>query len=245
MKKKRLGEILCERGQISAADLKKALQDQQGKLVHLGELLLERKLVSKKELTAAVSEVAGVEYLDCQKVDPPTELIKLIPAALARRCLTIPVKAEGKCLVVVMAFPQNVQLLDELQFRTGMNITPRFGFQCEVLAAIQRLYGAAQRPAETVQVADDMTGMEFISTSSQQRNIEAMREMQLELQQKSKATPAVNLVAGMIKAAAAKMASDIHVEPQQLETAVHSGSTESCAITKEFHVRCKTRWLRA
>ncbi len=220
MKKKRLGEVLCERGQISAGDLKKALQDQQVKLVHLGELLLERKLVSKKELTEAISEVSGVEYLDCQKVDPPTELIKLIPAALARRCLTIPVKAEGKSLVVVMASPQNVQLLDELQFKTGMTIRPRFGFQGEVLAAIQRLYGAAQRPAETVQVADDLTGMEFISTSSQQRNIEAMREMQQELQQKSRATPAVNLVAGMIKAAAAKLASDIHIEPQQLETAV-------------------------
>ena len=220
MKKKRLGEILCERGQISAADLKKALQDQQGKLVHLGELLLERKLVSKKELTEAVSDVSGVEYLDCEELHPPTEVIALIPAALARRCLTVPVQAESKKLVVVMATPQNVQLLDELQFKTGMTIAPRFGFQNEVLAAIQRLYGAAEPPTETVQVADDMTGMEFISTSSQQRNIEAMQEMQQELQQKSKATPAVNLVAGMIKAAAAKMASDIHIEPQQTETAV-------------------------
>ncbi len=220
MKKKRLAEVLCERGQISPADLKKALQDQQGKIVHLGELLLERKLVSKKELTIAVTEVSGMEYLDCQKVDPPTELIKLIPASLARRCLTVPVKAEGKKLIVVMATPQNVQLLDELQFKTGMTIEPRFGFRSEVLSAIQRLYGAAERPFKIVQMADDTTGMEFISTSSQQRNIEAMREMQHELQLKSKATPAVNLAAGMIKAAAAKMASDIHIEPQQSETAV-------------------------
>lgn len=31
MKKKRLGEVLRERGHLSAADLGKALQDQQGK----------------------------------------------------------------------------------------------------------------------------------------------------------------------------------------------------------------------
>ena len=220
MKKKRLGEVLCERGQISAADLKRALQDQQGKFVHLGELLLDRKLVSKKELTAAVSEVSGVEYLDCQKLEPPADVLKLIPAALAKRSLTIPVQSDGKTLIVVMAKPQNVQLLDELQFKTGQKIVPRFAFQNELLAAIDRLYGTSERPSESVQVADDTTGMEFISSSSQQRNVEAMRDMQLELHQKSKTTPAVHLVAGMIKAAAAKQASDIHIEPQQGDTAV-------------------------
>jgi type II secretory ATPase GspE/PulE/Tfp pilus assembly ATPase PilB-like protein len=50
--------------------------------------------------------------------------------------------------------------------------------------------------------------------------VEAMREMQIELQQKSKTTPAVHLVAAMIKAAIAKKASDIHIEPQQHDTAV-------------------------
>jgi type IV pilus assembly protein PilB len=220
MKKKRLGEILCERGQISAADLKRALQDQQGKFVQLGELLLERKLVSRQELTAAIGEVSDVEYLDCQKIEPPGEVLQLIPAAMARRSSVLPVESDGKTLVVIMAKPQNVQLLDELQFKTGQKIVPRFAFQSELLAAIDRLYGAPGRLSEAVQVADDTTGMEFISSSSQQRNVEAMRDMQLELNQKSKTTPAVHLVAGMIKAAAAKQASDIHIEPQQGDTAV-------------------------
>lgn len=48
MKKKRLGEVLRERNQVSADDLNKAIQDQQGKLVHLGELLLQRGIVSKR-----------------------------------------------------------------------------------------------------------------------------------------------------------------------------------------------------
>jgi len=55
MKRKRLGEVLCERGHISAVDLKKALQDQQRKFVHLGELLIARGLVNKQDRTAALS----------------------------------------------------------------------------------------------------------------------------------------------------------------------------------------------
>ena len=135
MKKKRLGEILYERGHISAADLKKALQEQ-GKIIRLGELLLQRKLVSKKELAAALWEVSGIEHVDCHQIDPPTETLRLIPAALAKRCRAIPIEANVKTVTVVMAEPQNLQLLDELRFKTGLKIVPKFGFQDEVLAAL-------------------------------------------------------------------------------------------------------------
>lgn len=47
MKTKRLGEVLRERGHISAADLNQAIQDQQGRLIHLGELMLARGMVAK------------------------------------------------------------------------------------------------------------------------------------------------------------------------------------------------------
>jgi type IV pilus assembly protein PilB len=220
MKKKRLGEVLYERGQISAADLKKALLDQQGRFVYLGELLLERKLVTKKELLAAITDVSGVPYQDCSAIDPLAEVLRLIPISMAKRDLCVPVRLEGKSLIVAMAKPQNVQILDELQFKTGLKIIPRFAFQAEIGAAIERLYPSPSAATETVQVADDMTGMEFISSSSQQRNIEAMREMQQELHQKSRTTPAVHMVAKVIRAAAAKLASDIHIEPQAGETSV-------------------------
>ena len=220
MKKKRLGEVLYERGQISAADLKKALLDQQGRAIHLGELLLERKLVTKQDLLAAIKEVSGAPYQDCSAIDPSSEALKLIPAAVARRDLCVPIQIKGKTLIVAMAKPQNVRILDELQFKTGLKIVPRFAFQEEIGAAIERCYSAPGVSSETVQVSDDMTGMEFISSSSQQRNVEAMREMQQELNQKSQSTPAVHMVAQVIRAAAAKFASDIHIEPQAGETSV-------------------------
>ncbi len=220
MKRKRLGEVLSERGQISPADLAKALREQQGKVIHLGELLLQRKLVGKKELLSALAEVSGVEYVDANTLDPPAEILEIIPGTLARRCRAIPIRRDDKTAVVLMVQPQNLQLLDELRFKTGLKIEPRLGFQSEVQAAIDRLYGIpddSQPPAAT---ADDLAGMEFISSSSQERNVRALREMQQELQQKSKTTPAVHLVATIIKTAMARRASDIHIEPQQNETTV-------------------------
>ena len=149
---------------------------------------------------------------------------------MARRCCAVPLAMDGTKLVVVMAEPQNLQLLDELRFKCGMIIEPRLGFRAELESAIERFYGptepvviasqdSSQAPRRTAHAPNEGE-MEFISFSSQERNVEAMREMQSELLQKSKTTPAVMVVASMIKAAAERRASDIHIEPQSDGTAV-------------------------
>ena len=234
MKKKRLGEILRERNHVSVENLDKAIQDQQGKLVHLGELLLQRGAVSKSDLVSALVEASRIPYFDCSNVEVDAETLSLISATMARGCCALPLETAGNKLVVVMAEPQNLHFLDELRFKAGMQISPRLGFRAEVAAAIAINYASAASEAaaaaataaatvvsvkEIVLSAAD-TEMEFISSSSQERNVEAMREMQSELLQKSRTTPAVMLVASMIKAAAERRASDIHIEPHSDDTAI-------------------------
>ncbi len=220
MKKKRLGEVLTERGHVSPEDLDRALQEQQGQLIPLGELILQRGLVRKEDLAGVLAEVAGVPYLDCTTLIPDAATLGLLPDGFARRYRAIPVALNGKTLTVVMAEPQNLKALAELGFKTGYQIEPRLGFHHEVNSAIDRLYGTKPSSAEHIEIGNDDEGMEFMSSSSQQRNIEAMREMQAELAQKSKTTPAVQVVASMIRDAATKHASDIHIEPQPGETIV-------------------------
>jgi len=223
MKKKRLGEVLRERGHISPADLNKAIEDQQGKLVHLGELMLQRELVSKEDLAAALTEVTHVPYVKCESIEIDPDVLKLLPHAVAKRWCVLPIQTHGTTrLVMAMAEPQNLHTIDELRFLTGMEIVPRLAFRSEIEAAIERWYGAAEQAeaavAEAIAPANEDPGMEFISSSSLQRNIEAMQEMQAELLQKS--TPAVRLVASTITAAAGKQASDIHIEPQATDTII-------------------------
>lgn len=215
MKKKRLGEVLRERGNVSAENLTRALQEQQGKLVHLGELLLQGGSVSKKDLIAALGEVTSVPYFDCSKVQVPADVLETIPAGMAWRFNVLPIKLANKNLTVVLEEPQNLQIIDELRFKTGKTIVPQLGFHGEIRGAIEKHYGpdksSAAAGVRSAGLAKDVKEMEFISSTDQQRNIDAMREMQAELLQKSKTTPAVMLVASMIKAAAQRRASDIQI----------------------------------
>ncbi len=220
MKRKRLGEVLRERGHISHAELSKAIEEQEGKLVHLGDLMLERGVVSKQDLASALAEVTHVPYIDCESLEIDPEVLKLIPHAMAQRCCALPIHEDGTRLVVAMAEPQNLHVVDELRFSTGMEIVARLSFRKEIEAAIAKWYSAPEdaESTESIVSSDESPEMEFVSTSSLQRNIEAMQEMQAELLHKS--TPAVRLVASAIAAASAKGASDIHIEPQSSDMIV-------------------------
>ncbi|MGB6876138.1 MAG: ATPase, T2SS/T4P/T4SS family [Candidatus Acidiferrales bacterium] len=221
MKRKKLGEVLRERGKISPEDLLRAIEEQQGKVIHLGELMLERGLVAKTDLVEALAEVSRIPYVDASTAEIDPEALQLIPATVALRFCVMPISFEGNRLVVAMAEPQNLHAIDELRFLSATDVVPRIGFRAEIKDAITKWYhlDSAEAVDEKLPADDGSAGMmEFVSTSSLQRNIDAMQEMQAELMHKS--TPAMRLVSQTISSAVAKQASDIHIEPQSGDTAV-------------------------
>ena len=94
MKRKKLGEILQDRGQISAASLQKLFKEQEGKVVRLGELILERGLVDKASLVKALEEVSRVPYLDCSTIQCDMAVLQSIPKPMAVRLDILPVRVD-------------------------------------------------------------------------------------------------------------------------------------------------------
>src|SRR5690349_2225340 len=215
MKKKKLGEVLRDRGKITSTDLIQAIAEQQGKLMHLGELMLERGFVEKIDLAAALEEISHVPYLDCSEVVPAPEVIKLVQRTAAERYCALPVRVDQGRLVVAMAAPQDLAAIGDLGFTTGMEISPRLAFRSEIKKAIAKFYNASDpETPPTLDSADPekpvFEELEFFSTSSRQSNQEAIQEMQADLRQRK--TPAVRLVSEILQIALAKHASDIHIE---------------------------------
>jgi len=207
---------------ISSPDLVSAIVAQQGKAIHLGEIMLERGFVSKEDLGAALEEVSRIPYLDCTTITPEKDALKLVTQAIADRLCVLPVRTEQKRLVVAMAAPQNLAMLDELRFKTGMEISPRLSFRRDLQLAIRKHYadGGELGSAAAGNASNKMKfeEIEFFSTSSRQANQEAIQEVHADLRQKK--TPAVRLVSEAIQVAMVKRASDIHIEPRTADTVV-------------------------
>jgi type IV pilus assembly protein PilB len=226
MGKKRLGDVLRERGHISNEDLSDALQEQQQKVIFLGEALLQRGSVRKEDLIAALEDVTQVPYIDCSSARIDPELLKLVPPAVALRHSALPLAREGEAVVMVMAEPQNLVAIDELRFVCGKPILPRLGFRSEIVAAIEKHYErpptgpVAQKkaPAKAAAAEPERHRLEFFSASSRHSSKEAIKEIQKEM--RSQPTSAVRLVSDAIAAAVEKEASDIHIEPHAEGAAV-------------------------
>jgi type IV pilus assembly protein PilB len=222
MKKKKLGEVLRDRGMISSPDLVRAIEAQQGKAIHLGEIMLERGLVAKEDLGAALEEVSRIPYIDSTSIAPEKDALKLVTRAISERLCVLPLRKEQGRLIVAMAAPQNLAHLDELRFKTGMEISPRLSFRNELQQAIKKHYGAGEGHESSGERSNSdkmkFEEVEFFSTSSRQANQEAIQEVQADLRQKK--TPAVRLVSEAIQVAMAKRASDIHIEPRTADTVV-------------------------
>jgi type IV pilus assembly protein PilB len=210
MPRNKLGESLRKRGKISQDALQRVIQEQAGKEILLGELLLKRGLVSKADLVASLEEVSKTAYLDAGSAMVEAEALRLIPYSLAKRFCALPLRREGRKLLVLIEKAHDLHALQELSFVSGCRIEARFGFHDEIMAAIRKVYEEAG--PQTNVSGEKIAALEFLTAGSSQRNLEAIREFQAELRKQP--TPAVQVVSSIIAAAVEKKASDIHLDPQ-------------------------------
>ncbi|ATB29141.1 general secretion pathway protein GspE [Melittangium boletus] len=150
MARKRIGELLLERGAISEAQLEAALHAQQRTRQRLGATLVSLGAITEKTLAHALSEALGVPVMDLANRPPDWGAIHLVRARFCEQHDLFPVALENtggrKLLVVAMADPLDTAAVQEMEFTTGLKVNARVAPLSAVRAAIQRYY---HRPAPT------------------------------------------------------------------------------------------------
>ena len=202
MKKKKLGEVLRDRGKISPADLQNSHWRTAGKADPPWRTDAGAGPGCQGRLGGGPGRsIATSPTWTAPRSIPDPEALKLVPRSMAERLCVLPLRMEQKRLIVAMAAPQNLAALDELRFKTGMGDFPAALLSDRTAAGHRK--SLRRRRKEPRLVRDCPAGrneiqfeeMEFISTSSRQANQEAIQEVQADLRQKK--TPAVRLVSEM------------------------------------------------
>ncbi len=229
--KPRLGDVLKAKKSVTEADLLRLMETAPPRS-RLGDLILDRGLVSKEELVLALQEVIGCSYLDARFVTVEPAVLKMLPKTTALRFCSLPIAQTDRTLVVLMADPQDLRVVDELRFVSGMAISPRLGLRTEILSAIERCYdeadhrpeaseaqaGATQRLTLPFIDQNDTQDIQFFAANNGERAKAAMEEFAAEL--RNETTPAVKLASTILAAAIMKKASDLHIEPHDDATLV-------------------------
>src|SRR5262249_18426650 len=158
----------------------------------------------------------GIPYADCPPAFIEPTILDLVSPAAAIRCCALPLEIKGRKLIVAMAEPQNLALLDELRFTVGMPIAPRFSFREDIIQGMDKFDGEPEPDEPEQEIApevslsrdDDSFGsdIEFISEELDDENSEIQRELHAGMRQR---TPAVRFLAKIMGSAVERGASDI------------------------------------
>jgi Type II secretion system (T2SS), protein E, N-terminal domain len=143
--RKRLGEILIERGLLDLDQLTTALAHQRQWGMRLGTAMVAKGFIAEGTLTRVLAEHLNVPMVDLAKVTIDPRVVALVPRRLCEEHEVLPVSVveakDGKgrrTLVVATADPLNATVLDEIGFASDCHIKP-------VIAQISSLEQAIAR----------------------------------------------------------------------------------------------------
>jgi len=102
--------------------------------------LIERHHVTEAKLVQYLSQRFGLTSINLGKFEISADVIRLIPADLARKVGCIPIQSSKGILVVAVSDPTTIHALEEVKFRTKMNVEAVLTSPMALEQAFQKYY---------------------------------------------------------------------------------------------------------
>ena len=138
--KKRIGEVLLERGIISHAQLENALAHQKERGGLLGQIFIDLGFATEQEIALALTAQYGFPYLPLESYELDDGVTQLIPEHVARQYCLIPIDRIGNALTVAMADPSNTQAIEDIEMLTNCVVQTFVSTPSDIQSAIARYY---------------------------------------------------------------------------------------------------------
>jgi hypothetical protein len=150
----KLGERLVQLGMLTPEQVKSVLSDRNGACGKLGTQLVERGLLDADQVSEALGRqmrlpAALQRHFD--KADP--NVVSLLKPNLAARYMAIPLVAARsgtKRIVVAMATPQDVLVVDDVSFALGARVEPMIACELAIVRNLKRYYNLEVKPSRAV-----------------------------------------------------------------------------------------------
>lgn len=207
-----LGELLLREKLLTSDQLKNALDYQKKNGMALTTALVSLKYVTEEEMAKALSRQLGYPYIDLNQFEVYPEVINLIPVEIAKRNMIMPIHRIRSFLTMAMVDPTDLDVIEDIRFRTGLSIQPVIASESGIMNAISKYYGTSdslrvKKILDEIELAED-TSINIIEEEEEDYDIE-------ELVHSTEEAPIITLVNTVFIDAIKKGASDVHFEPYE------------------------------
>ncbi|HVE48748.1 MAG TPA: type II secretion system ATPase GspE [Casimicrobiaceae bacterium] len=200
--RKRLGEILIERGKLDSQALERALRLQGDSGEKLGSLLVTLGLCAQRDVAEALAQQLSLPLCDAALYPEFPILEERVSARFLRESHALPIREDESELVLAMADPTDDYTIGAFEMVTGRAVRPLVAIPTELEAALERLYGAGKSALGTI-VGDVEQRVDDIAFDA---DVQQLKDLASE-------APVIRMVSLIITNALEMRASDIHVEP--------------------------------
>ncbi|MCL3862852.1 ATPase, T2SS/T4P/T4SS family [Actinotalea sp. K2] len=199
---KQLGDILLDEGILSEGQLMAALDEQAVRGQSLGRVLVEIGMLSESQLVRALANQVGMEFVELGDYPVDRNAIALVPSALCRRYIVLPIAIADGALVLAMADPGNVVAVDDVRTAAGVAVRAVIATHDDLVQAIDRYCRA-----------DDE--MDDLTSSFEEEQQDSLEMDMSRLGDIVDDAPIVRFVNLLVTQAIQDRASDIHIEPAE------------------------------
>jgi type IV pilus assembly protein PilB len=208
--KKRLGEMLVEKGILTEEKLRQALIDQKKAGLKLGQFLTRQSIVNEQQIIDMLSEQLKIPKYHPENFPLDLDLVRIIPIDISQKFQIAPLRKKGRLLTIAMVDPLDINALDTLEVLTNSEVEPVVCSEREVNQLISSIYGMQSS------LGNLMETMEIESQQDVQEEEQSKEEFQVaSLQDMAGQAPVIRLVNSIFSQAIREGASDVHISPQQ------------------------------
>jgi type IV pilus assembly protein PilB len=202
----KIGEMLLKGNLITQEQLRSALEVQKKTRERIGSVLVKTGTIKESELLSFLGRQFNIPVVDLSKYEINPEVVRLLPEEMVQKNMALPINRVGAKLIVAVADPSNMAILDAIGFKTGYAVELVMASEKDISTAINKFFDQTLEFQDIISELDD--------------ELEIVREEEVdttELERGLDDAPVVKLVNFILTDAIKKRASDIHVEPYEKE----------------------------
>ncbi|HJX74258.1 MAG TPA: type IV-A pilus assembly ATPase PilB [Candidatus Deferrimicrobiaceae bacterium] len=202
----KIGEMLLKGNLITQEQLLTALDTQKRTRERIGSLLVKAGAIKEPELLSFLGRQFNIPVVELSKYEINPEVVRLLPEDMVQKNLALPINRVGAKLIVAVADPSNMAILDAIGFKTGYSVELVLASEREITAAINKFFDQSLEFKDIISELDD--------------ELEVVREEEVDVSEIERGVddaPVVKLVNFVLTDAIKRRASDIHIEPYEKE----------------------------
>jgi len=199
---------LIQAGGLSVEEIKNAIVKSSAENRSLIESVLADDRVSEEGLADSLAAYARFPRVNLATANIDPEAVKLLPQELARKYFCIPIRIEGRNVLVAMANPTDYRAMQEIEFTVGRSLKVLVCTRTEIADAIEKFYEPEDTLRAFTENLEDAKDFHIVTGDGKEADVDLS-----EVRGQAELPPVIKVVNLIIQDAITQRATDIHVEP--------------------------------